>query len=208
MTLCAPSNVQITTCAKADIAWWANFMCAFNGVAYFIHKEAMPSSAYTTDACVNGGGSAFYDDWFYVNWDMDLPAIAPLHINLKELFTVCLSAVRWAPQWSRQHVIVYTDNMATMCMINKGSSRNVVAMSWLRGLFWLSACHNFHLTARYIPGKLNMLSDTISRLDEFPISVWINTLQKQNLNMSDIYSHVSHNTFSALQDRERLNGNL
>ena len=39
-------------------------------------------------------------------------------------------------------------------------------MPFLRELFWLSAIYNFKITAKFVPGKLNILADTISRLHE------------------------------------------
>ena len=39
-------------------------------------------------------------------------------------------------------------------------------MSFLRDLFWISATFNFRITAKYIPGVNNHISDAISRLHE------------------------------------------
>ena len=199
-------HTRLNACSKADILWWANFISIFNGTAFFITEDAVPSCAFATDACLNGGGASFYQDWFYCNWTLDTPHIADCHINLKELYTVFLSAKRWAPYWARKHIIVYTDNTATRFMINKGTSRNQVAMSWLRELFGLSAWFNFHLTARYIPGKYNILSDTISRLDQFPIVQWMNILNAYSLNTSNLSMNISANSFLLLQGLEHRNG--
>jgi hypothetical protein len=52
--------------------------------------------------------------------------------------------------------------------VNKGTSKGEygpLIMQYLRSLFWLSACHDFRLTARYISSKNNVLSDALSRND-------------------------------------------
>ena len=51
-------------------------------------------------------------------------------------------------------------------MINKGSTRNPVVMTYLRHLFWLSATYNFIIRAVHIAGKLNTTVDHVSRLHE------------------------------------------
>ena len=40
-------------------------------------------------------------------------------------------------------------------------------MHCLRQLFWLSAMYSFHIKARYVPSKENVISDSLSRLDHF-----------------------------------------
>lgn len=54
--------------------------------------------------------------------------------------------------------------MVTVASLNKGSSRNNFVMQCLRKLFWLSASFNFNITARHLPGCLNIGADAASRL--------------------------------------------
>ena len=59
-----------------------------------------------------------------------------------------------------------SDNQAAVGMLNRGTARHPLVMEALRWLFWLSATHNFHLMARYIPGARNIAADSASRLLE------------------------------------------
>ena len=111
-------------------------------------------------------GCFFREDWLYCNLTVDFPSPIALHINFKETVAVVLAAYRWASSWTNHHVIVYTDNMATVSIINKGTTKNPVVMVFLRLLFWLSATYNFRITARYIRGCDNVIADSISRLHE------------------------------------------
>ena len=61
-------------------------------------------------------------------------------------------------------VIIWSDNMTPVASINRCTSRNPYTMECLRYMFWLSAAHNFCLTANHIPGVENMVADKISRL--------------------------------------------
>ena len=198
-------HIRLNSNAKADIQWWANYIGIFNGTASFIDKP-VPSGSFSTDACLNGGGGAYYADWFYSHWETDFPAIAKLHINLKETFSVFLASLRWAESWRNKHIVVYSDNAATVFMLNKGSSRNSIAMVWLRQLFWLSAVFNFQLTARHIKGKDNVISDVISRLDGISMSDFHEFSCANGLDNSELSNHISSRTLQFLLLQEQNGG--
>ena len=54
----------------------------------------------------------------------------------------------------------------TKAIINRGTCKNPFVMKYLRRLFWLMVKFNFKLHAVYIPGELNSIPDSISRLHE------------------------------------------
>ena len=107
-------HVRLNSNAKADIQWWANYISIFNGTASFIDKP-VPSSSFTTDACLRGGGGAFKADWFYSHWETYFPDVAKLHINMKEIFTVFIAACRWANSWRDQHIVAALSEYTTIC---------------------------------------------------------------------------------------------
>ena len=191
-------HIRINTQARADIHWWTSFLQFFNGTASFISDKPVPNAKITSDACTVGGAAINDNDWFYANWAIDYPHVMNASINMKELFTIIIAARRWASQWINQHVLVETDNTAAMYIINSGTCHNTQAMSWLRELFWLSAWHNFHITARHIPGVDNVHSDFLSRLHE------PNKISAAKLMWSTSKNHMSQDTFLYLQ---QLSGN-
>lgn len=199
-------HVRLTASARADIAWWSHFCTLFNGTANFIADQPVPDHMFTTDACSFGGAAYYGGDWFYTNWRIDFPSIFQTHINMKELFTVVLATRRWADAWRDLHVVVYTDNQTTQHLINKATSRDPTVMSWLREIFWWSATRNFLLTARYIPGHKNVISDTLSRLHDrhhwqrLLSVVPLPTFQDPHGNISvNFYGHVTKECFAHLQ---------
>ncbi|XP_069136902.1 uncharacterized protein [Argopecten irradians] len=144
-----------------DLAWWHTFLQTFNGKSLLLEKRAV-TSIYT-DACDEGAGGHWGNDWFYTNWSADIPTSLHMHINEKEVLAVCLAAHYWAPAWANKRIIVFSDNMVTVSSINKCTSRNSTVMHFLRYLFWLSARFNFHLSSTHIKGKHNCLADCVSR---------------------------------------------
>ena len=150
---------------RKDVFWWHNFLQVFNGKHLLLNK--LPIVDTKTDACQLAVGAYFRGDWVYSFLLADAPPLAPLHINYKEAFAICLAARCWAPQWANHCVIIECDNQPAVAMINKGSTKNPVVMAWLRDLFWLSAVYNFRIQAVYVPGKYNIISDSISCLHEY-----------------------------------------
>ena len=151
---------------RKDLFWWQKFLYQFNGKR-LLHDK-VPIADVETDASNEAVGFYFRGDWAYSFLPADAPDIAPLHINFMEAFAIFLAARRWASLWANHHVIVKCDNQAAVAMINKGTTANPIVMTWLRDLFWMSAIHNFRITAVYIPGVDNIRADRISHMHNGP----------------------------------------
>ena len=117
-----------------------------------------------SDSCSTGVGIVSGGDWAFLDWQADWPEMADQHINYKEAATVVLAAGRWGPHWEGKHVLFHVDNQAAVGMLNKGSTRDQLMMSLIRGLFWYSVEFNFTFEALYLPGEQNLLADTASHL--------------------------------------------
>jgi hypothetical protein len=154
--------IPLSASCKLDLVWWRDFMSEWDGKALLLDKTPVSPLQFQTDACTGVGCGAFFEgDWLQERWCEGISD----HINTLEVFPVLLSARKWASHWQGRHVVVWTDNTATLYAINKGTSKTPVVMSWLRELFYLSAVNNFRITARHIPGKFNELADALSRFE-------------------------------------------
>jgi hypothetical protein len=95
--------------------------------------------------------------------------------------------------------------MATVSALNKGTSRGVELLGIIQKLFWLSVKYSFKLTALFLPGTLNVLSDRLSRMND-PVCAY----QAQNMLTNEldleVSGHMSHETFIwLLQGWEKTN---
>ena len=109
-------------------------MHSFNGISLIINKG--PDVIVHTDACdVGAGGYCEGNYFFYCNWSVNWPAVQYSHINFKELATIVLAARRWGPLWANKHIVDLSDNSTTVACINRGSSRSVLLMKYLRLIF-------------------------------------------------------------------------
>ena len=120
------------------------------------------------------------------------------------LFSVYESGVtkKWGPLWANKPVIVLSDNSTTEACINRGSSRSVLLMKYLRHIFWLSVVFNFSLKAVHVLGEDNVLADIISGLHEPEARQYLTIL----LVLSPLSWHMSYNGFLYILDRSWVSG--
>ena len=156
-------KIRLDKSFKADLEWWHCWMTTFNGTCMF--RKEIKGQVFV-DACTSGAGVAYNGDWAYVAWEADWPEVANFHINFKEVLAVVVAARRWAAHWANSRVIIHTDSECARHILTKGSTRNEHIMPYIRELFWLAVSYNFEIDYYHIPGKINTLADTISRLHE------------------------------------------
>ena len=123
-----------------------------------------------TDASKDGWGAHLNDHTARGCWS--LPE-SRLHINYLELKAVLLALKEFTDLCTGQIVLVATDNTTVVSYINKeGGMRSgpLCALLW-RILTW---CFQRQVTlkARHIPGRLNVIADKLSRLDQTIQTEW------------------------------------
>ena len=148
---------------RKDLSWWLTFLHSFNGRLYF--REASDVHV-SIDACQSAAGAFCAGDWVYSTFRGDWPLMASKHINYKEVCAVICAVNRWAPMWRNRAVVVHTDSTVAKAVINKGRSKDTYVNELLRAMCWLSIKYNFELRAIHVPGAINLIPDTISRLHE------------------------------------------
>lgn len=148
---------------RKDIEWWMSFLYVFNGTVYYNRGE---THHVHVDACRKATGAFWRGDFQYVVFQKDQAAASQLHINYKEVCAVVNAVQRWAPDWAHSSVIVHTDSSVAKAIINRGRSKNRYINTLLRKLFWLGERYGFTVRAIHVPGSINIIPDTISRLHE------------------------------------------
>jgi hypothetical protein len=135
--LCSASDkIRLNDNSFDDLNRWLAYMYmqVFNGSVRIL-EEKNPVTSMQTDACIEGGGGHFNCDYFYVNWNLDLPVLAEEHINVKETVTIVLALPRWVEPLRDKKVMIYTDNTSARAIINKECCRNPMVMYVFRVLF-------------------------------------------------------------------------
>jgi hypothetical protein len=117
-----------------------------------------------------------------------------------ELQCVLEAAKRWAHLWGGQHVVVRSDNSSTVFAVNKGTSRSPEMLVILKQLFWYSVHFGFRVTACFLAGKLNVMSDRISRLNEFNSACEAFEMLYEGVCPIYCNNHMSFESFVYLQE--------
>jgi hypothetical protein len=167
-------HIRINASMRPYLEWWRDFLPSFNGQTQLIPSLPVSYNDLATDASSSYGYGAFVMGGF-VSLSFthaaalfpDAPAPSePIHIH--ELFAVLVMCRLYPAALSGRHVQIFVDNIVAVAVINKGTARGLNGprmMEFVREWFWLSAIHNFQLTAQYINTQSNVLADTLSRGD-------------------------------------------
>lgn len=70
-----------------------------------------------------------------------------------EIYPIVIAALSWGHEWSSRSILVYSDNLAAVGIINKGRS-NSIAVS----------CGSPSFSSLYVPGHSNAIADSLSRV--------------------------------------------
>ena len=144
---------------QQDIAWWIKALLVYPGKSVFYKP---PVHFVQFDACNQGSGMIFNQDWCYVDWQIDMPQVNSLHINCKEAISAEMAARRWAHLWANSKVVFCTDNMTARACIAKGTTKNPQLLEWMKELHLYSVLYNFDIEAVWLPGSCNVIPDAIS----------------------------------------------
>ena len=99
--------------------------------------------------------------WFSMPW----PSVwwTEQNIVLLELVPIVLALEIWGHTLRDNVVLLHTDNMALVSVINNQKSKEPLVMLLVRSLVFNSLLHNVSLKAIHIPGFLNVDADLLSR---------------------------------------------
>ncbi|RXN38445.1 poly [Labeo rohita] len=161
-------RISITDSCRNELSLWISFLKQWNGLSFFysnLVSSPIDIQLYTDAAPSVGFGGFLRGRWFASTWPPEL-ADLPQQLSssaLFELYPLVAAASLWGKEWSATSIVVHCDNEAIVHCINKGRSHSPALMPLLRRLIWISACDQFIITAKHIPGSKNQIADSLSR---------------------------------------------
>ncbi len=100
--------IRLNTGFRADLAWWKEFVCSWNGISFLAPPSHLPSVEIASDASGSWGCGAWHgDSWFQLPWD---DRSRELSIACKELIPIALACTAWGHQWHGYRVTCHCDN--------------------------------------------------------------------------------------------------
>ena len=167
--------------AKSDLHWIINNLAEFNG-CFFGER---PIDIYIEcDASLPGWGASCGGQSANGQWSI---LEAHNHINYLELLAALYALQAFVPNLRDVHVRLKLDNSTAVAYVNKmGGIKSPSLNSLSRTLWEWCIKRNIIISAQHIPGKENLVADTLSR--EF----------SSNLEWSvdiDIFNQITNMTF-------------
>ena len=155
------SHYSIPLEARKDIAWWARFICTYNGISLiWLIKKPGPDTVVQTDASKKGYGGICGNQYFRARFPKEVQG---LNIAILEIWAVMVALKLWASQLAGKYFWVVVDNEAVAVVLNSGKSCDTELQNALREITLIAAQHQFVIKARHIAGINNRIPDWLSR---------------------------------------------
>lgn len=160
---------RITPAVLADVAWWADFLPAWNGksLLYELSWQEAPAIELFTDACERGFGGYFQGRWFAGAWRPAEQECAQrakkVSMPFYELRALVIAAATWGHLWRGKKITFRSDCLAAVMAIEARRSRTQTQMHQLRTLDGIAARAGFDYRAVHVAGVLNDVADVLSR---------------------------------------------
>jgi len=160
-------HLRVTKAMKHDLEMWLAFFQDFNGVSVF-HDRFWTSNAeadlFTDSAAGCGFGIFFAGRWVCERWpDNWVQSGLTQNIMVLEMFPILVSIDLWGQNFRNKRVAFHCDNIAVVHAINTMTSKCDNVMVLLRALTLRCMKYNIMVRAEHIPGKHNIITDSLSR---------------------------------------------
>lgn len=162
---CPQFYIRLNAAARADLSMWHSFMQSFNGRCMFLNDNWISSESlnlFTDAASTIGFAAVFGSEWVAEKWP---PNLQQFHINILELFPIVIALELWGHKMANHKITFYCDNLATVCVINKLTSKDPIMMALVRRLVLLSMTYNILFRARHVCVNANRVADHLSRFN-------------------------------------------
>lgn len=95
---------RIPAAVRADLRWWATYVTEWNGIR-LLSPDRDLHDVYTDASGTKGLGGYTRSSWFATRCPRRMRS---KHIQVKELYAVVQSIMRWGHQWRDGHVLFHT----------------------------------------------------------------------------------------------------
>ena len=151
--------VTLSPLSVKDLEWWLDPLNLTRGSPF---REPPPSIHLFKDASKEGWGAHW--DFHMVSGIWQGP-FQLWHINVQELQAAFLALQHWQDQFVGQVVLLATDNSTVVSYVNKqGGTKSPTLLLFARELLLWCHSQQISLRAQHIPGKLNVLAYSLSRV--------------------------------------------
>ena len=157
-------SVSLNEEFQRDLNWFCEFLPDFNGSAFFKHDQI--DGEIELDACLEGLG-AIYNNYIYA---IPIPkGFMQMGIVHLEMLNILVALRVWATQWATKTISVKCDNQVVVSILQSGKTRDPLLAAICRNISMETAKADIRLRTIHIPGKVNIIADSLSRFHMSPI---------------------------------------
>ena len=158
---------------REDCSIWLKFLISnANASLYrpfvdFSAELCATTLAFYADASLNknfGFGAVFGNRWICRKWGSEFIVEQEPSIEFLELFALTMGILTWGKFLKNFRMIVFSDNEAVCNIVNNMTSRGPNCMKLVRLLVLDNFVNNRRVFVRHIKSSLNVLVDSLSRL--------------------------------------------
>ena len=163
-SLASAAGGHVVSCLE-DLGWWSDESHLLVGLPLGLSH---PSLSLFTDASDSGWGASLGEDHISGSWS---PHCSSFSINHRELLAVLCEVQGFLPLL--RHRSLFADNTTTLAYLrNQGGTHSLLLNSVAQAVLRLCEVHRVRLVPQFIPGRLNVLADTLSRRSQVLGSEW------------------------------------
>ena len=158
---------KVTLQVKSDLQVWRSFLLQHNRKTFFLDHKFLSQQAlqlYTDASTTIGFGGYMGTKWFQGLWPMDCTKV---NIAILEIYPILIAFKLWGVNLSNKCIMLNSDNMAVVHILNTFTSKDKNIMAILRDIVTQLMIHNILIKSSHISGKINICADLISR-DQVP----------------------------------------
>ena len=145
-------------CCHPDLMWWSDVSHLQAGLPL---GEDLPGLFLFTDASDTGWGASLGDAHLSGSWS---PLCSRFLINHRELLAVLFAVRGFLPSLRGRVVVVFSDNTMALAYLKKqGGTRSSTLNAVAQTVLCLCEVSHIQLLPQFIPGRLNVLADSLSR---------------------------------------------
>ena len=146
-----------------DVQGLTKFAQTFNGTAFFKHDNFQGDIELA--ASLQGSGAKCGKYVYAISIPRGYENYNVVHL---EMLKILVPLRTWGFQWKGKVLTSHSDNQAVVTILNTRYTRDLSLAAIARNIFMLTAQLNLNITTLHIPGKCNVIVDTLSRLQEGP----------------------------------------
>ena len=149
-----------------DLQWWSVESNLLLGLPLGL---PWPDLLLFTNASDNGWGASLEDSHLSGLWP---PGCSQYSINHRELLAVFYAIQGFLPLLKGRSISLFSDTTALSYLRNQGGTHSLTLNAVAQAILRLCETNHLHFLPQFIPGRLNVLADSLSRRSQVLGSEW------------------------------------